>query len=230
MKTSHSFLAQMSFVFGFLVCSSLVVQAQSFGSFLKDAAHKAAKQAVQKTVEKVSEQQQDKSSDKQQSGSQSSKQTTTKQTRQGKVAANENKEDEQPTIRLPQQHTALFEPLGYPIEDHYGSLSVKPVTPPVKATAQVNWVDNLPIPYDLDNQSLIDEFQMLSKAESKGIDMHLSPAYHRYHNVSVIGVLAKARLRISCSVAGSVIERIAVPSKRLARISVTAYFFPLYST
>lgn len=174
----------MSLVGGLVVLLLPAVQAQNLGGFLKDAAHKAAKQAVQKAVDKASDQQKDKSSDKQQSDAQSSQKTTTKQTRQGKVAANENKEDEQPTIRLPKQHTALFEPLGYPIEDHYGSLSVKPVTPPVKATAQVNWVDNLPMPYDLDNQSLIDEFQVLSKAESKGIDMNLSPAYHRYHNVS----------------------------------------------
>lgn len=184
MNTFRSFLTKMSLVLGILVCSSLVVQAQSFGSFLKDAAHKAAKQAVQKAVDKVSEQQKDKSSDRQQSASQSSKQTTTKQTRQGKGAANENNEDEQPTIRLPKQHTALFEPLGYPIEDHYGSLSVKPITPPIKATAQVDWVDKLPMPYDLDNQSLIDEFQMLSKAESKGIDMNLSPAYHRRNSIT----------------------------------------------
>ena len=174
----------MSLVGGLVVLSLPAVQAQNLGGFLKDAAHKAAKQAVEKAVDKASDRQKDKSADKQQSDAQSSKQTTTKQTRQGKVATNENKEDEQPTVRLPKQHTALFEPLGYPIEDHYGSLSVKPVTPPAKATAQVDWVDNLPMPYDLDNQSLIDEFQMLGKAESKGIDMHLSPAYHRRNSIT----------------------------------------------
>ena len=186
-------LAKMSFVGVFLVFSSSALQAQTFGDFLKDTAQKAAKQAVQKAVDSaLEEQKKDKSSNKQQTD----KQSTTKQTRKDKQitkqmdamvhpgASTESMDDQQPTVRLPKQHTALFEPMGYPIEEHYGSLTVKPVTPPTKAAAQVNWVDNLPMPYDLDNKSLIEEVQMLEQAESKGIDMNLSPAYHRRNSVT----------------------------------------------
>lgn len=57
MKTFQSILAKMSLVGGLVVLSLPAVQAQNLGSFLKDAAHKAAKQAVQKAVDKASDQQ-----------------------------------------------------------------------------------------------------------------------------------------------------------------------------
>lgn len=47
-------------------------------------------------------------------------------------------EDEKPTVKLPDEHTALFAPLGYPVEAAYGTLTVKPSMPPQSPDAQVN--------------------------------------------------------------------------------------------
>ena len=158
---------------------SLSVQAQSFGNLFRQAAQHATQQVVRKTVEKATENKQDKQK-------QSSRDKQLEKQMDAMIhpgASKEVQEDEEaPTIRLPKQHTALFEPLGYPIEDHYGTLSVKqPVFPPKKAADQVDWVGKQPSVLDMDNQSLVDEYLMLDKAESKGVDMSLSPAWHRYH-------------------------------------------------
>ncbi|HCS87106.1 MAG TPA: hypothetical protein DIW30_01315 [Bacteroidales bacterium] len=152
--------------------------AQSFGNLFRQAAQKATQHAVQKTIEKAAENKQDKK--KQPGRDKQLEKQMDAMIHPG--ASKEVQEDEAPTIRLPKQHTALFEPLGYPIEDHFGTLSVKqPVFPPKKAADQVDWVGKQPSVLDMDNQSLVDEYLMLDKAESKGISMDLSPAYHRYH-------------------------------------------------
>lgn len=160
-------------------------EAQNLGGLLKNVAQKAAQQAVQKTIEKATENKED---NKQQSSSKQSKRDKQLEQQMDAMihpgASKEVMEDEAPTIRLPKQHTALFEPLGYPIEDHFGVLSVKqPVFPPKEAADQVDWVDKQPYVLDMDNQSLVDEFWMLDKAESKGVNINLSPAWHRYHTL-----------------------------------------------
>lgn len=101
------------------------------------------------------------------------------------VGANNNKniEDEAPTVRLPKTHTALFAPLGYPAEATYGIKSAKPVMPPKSADAQADWSEKLPNIYELDNQSLVAEFQMLDKLVAEGYIQPLTPANWRYNEI-----------------------------------------------
>lgn len=173
-------LSAISITIALLLCTP-VAYTQSFGNLFREAAHKATQQVVRKTVEKATE----KASENDNTAKQSKRDKQLEQRVDAMVhpgASKDVMQDEAPTIRLPKQHTALFAPLGYPIEEHFGTLSVKqPVFPPKKAAAQVDWVDKQPYVLDMDNQSLVDEYLMLDKAESKGVDMTLSPAWHRYH-------------------------------------------------
>ena len=98
--------------------------------------------------------------------------------------ANKNMEDEAPTVRLPEQHTALFAPLGYPIEASYGVKKVKPELPPKAAEKQVDWVGRQPNIFELDNQSLVDEYLLLDQCREDGYIKNLTPAMSRYENVS----------------------------------------------
>ena len=94
-----------------------------------------------------------------------------------------NAEDEPPTAKLPKQHTALFAPLGYPIEASYGLKKAKPQLPPKQAEKQVDWTEKLPYIYELDNQSLVDEFLLLDQCVEDGYIHNLTPAMARYDNV-----------------------------------------------
>lgn len=101
------------------------------------------------------------------------------------VGANNNKnaEDEAPSVRLPETHTALFAPLGYPAEATYGIKSAKPVMPPKSADDQANWSEKQPNVYELDNQSLVAEFQMLDDCVADGYIQTLTPAHWRYNEI-----------------------------------------------
>ena len=94
-----------------------------------------------------------------------------------------NDGDEAPTVKLPKTHTALFAPLGYPVEARYGVKSAKPVTPPESENAQVAWSEKLPSVSDLDNRSLVEEFVMLDGLVADGYIGNLSPAGWRYHEL-----------------------------------------------
>ena len=92
-------------------------------------------------------------------------------------------EDEKPTIKLPDEHTALFAPLGYPVEAAYGTLTVKPGMPPQSPDAQVNWTDKLPNISNLNNKSLVDEYLLLKDCFDNGYFKTLTPAHARLENV-----------------------------------------------
>ena len=47
-------------------------------------------------------------------------------------------EDEAPKVKLPNEHTALFAPLGYPVDATNGQLTVKPSMLPQSPDAQAN--------------------------------------------------------------------------------------------
>ncbi len=98
---------------------------------------------------------------------------------------NKNAEDEAPTVRLPKTHTAFFAPLGYPIEEKYGTRTVKPSTPPRKAADQVDWSNNLPDAATLDNQSLVDEYLLLKGLMEDGYIENLTPASWRYRELVI---------------------------------------------
>ena len=92
-------------------------------------------------------------------------------------------EDEKPTVKLPDEHTALFAPLGYPVEAAYGTLTVKPSMPPQSPDAQVNWSEKQPYVFKLNNKSLVDEYLLLDDCFKNGYFKAFTPAHARYENV-----------------------------------------------
>ena len=92
-------------------------------------------------------------------------------------------EDEAPTVKLPNEHTALFAPLGYPVEAAYGTLTVKPSMPPQSPDAQVNWSEKQPYIFKLNNKSLVDEYLLLDDCFKNGYFKAFTPAHARYENV-----------------------------------------------
>ncbi len=99
--------------------------------------------------------------------------------------AGENAEirDEQ-VADVPQKHTALLAPLGYPVDASWGVLKAEPVLPPQSEAKQVDWVNKQPNIYALDNQSLVAEYQLLEQCHEDGWFGNLSPAAHRREVVS----------------------------------------------
>lgn len=80
-------------------------------------------------------------------------------------------------------HTALFAPVGTPTNAKYGIKKVTPVKPPKEDAKQPDWNDARTHVYELDNQSLVDEYLMLEKCmETKYINP-TGPASFRYHSV-----------------------------------------------
>ncbi len=97
--------------------------------------------------------------------------------------SNKNAEDESPTVRLPETHTALLAPIGYPVEATCGVKSAKPSMPPRDADDQVAWSEKQPATRTLDNRSLVDEYVQLVGLEEDGYIAPLSPAGWRYHEM-----------------------------------------------
>ena len=105
---------------------------------------------------------------------------------------NKNIEDEAPTVRLPKTHTALFAPLGYPIEAHYGAKSVKAEMPPKSESAQVSWSGNRPTGNEMDNKSLVEEYVLLKDCLDKNYISNLGPAGMRFHDHIESEIFARA--------------------------------------
>ena len=97
----------------------------------------------------------------------------------GPDAGKDDGDSTTPGVRLPKEHTALFAPLGYPIDASWGVQSIKPVLPPTAAAKQVDWVDKMPYIYNLDNQSAVEEYLLLLQCEEDGYIEPLTPADHR---------------------------------------------------
>ena len=101
----------------------------------------------------------------------------------GPDAGKDDGDSTTPGVRLPKEHTALFAPLGYPVDASWGVQSIKPVLPPTAAAKQVDWVDKMPYIYNLDNQSAVEEYLLLLQCEEDGYIEPLTPADHRYDNI-----------------------------------------------
>lgn len=84
---------------------------------------------------------------------------------------------------FPKNHTAVFAPAGEAISPKYGTISVKPSTPPKEDVKQPDWNDAQPDIYELDNQSLIESYMVLKKCMNNGHIGHSSPASFRYNTV-----------------------------------------------
>lgn len=190
-----------------LLAGAPYASAQSFKGLFKKAAEKATQKAVQKVEQKVEKKVEQtvqegvskitsKSSDSDnrsnsQSNNQSSsrstgasasstKSTSSSSARSTSSTSSNSAEGATSTVRLPKSHTALFAPLGYPTEASYGTKSVKPLMPPRAAADQVAWSDKLPLVFDLDNKSLVDEYVMLDDCFNDGYFATLAPAHWRY--------------------------------------------------
>lgn len=87
--------------------------AQSFKERLKNAAKKIEQKVKQEVAPKKLPEK---------SGNTSSLDSELQKRHDAMVGPDNNKnaEDEAPTVRLPETHTALFAPLGYPVEATYG--------------------------------------------------------------------------------------------------------------
>lgn len=172
-----------------LIAASPASSAQSLRESLKKAAEKVGKQVEQEVSKKIPVKT---GKTAKRSGNSSARNAELEKQYEAMLGPGVgNAEDEAPTVRLPETHTALFAPLGYPIEAAWGVKKAKPQLPPKAAAKQVDWVDKLPSIYDLDNQSLIDEYLLLDQCKEDGYIKNLTPAMSRYDNV--IGeVIARA--------------------------------------
>lgn len=166
----------------FLSLALIIGAPHSSAQSLKDKLKKAAEQVGQQVKQSISS-----------TGKNSSRDSELQKRTDAMVGKgnNRNAEDEAPTVRLPKSHTALFAPLGYPVEATYGIKSVKPVMPPKDADSQTGWSEKLPDVYEMDNKSLADEYDMLDKCVADGYVVPLTPAYWRYSGLVKGEILAR---------------------------------------
>ncbi len=175
-----------------ILAAAPCASSQSFGGLLKKAAEAAGQKAKEQIIQEVGEAVQQQTQGKSKSSSSKKKSSSS-----GKTSArdreiekqaeamlgpdgNRNIEDDSPTVRLPETHSALLAPVGYPVPAEYGTRSVKPSMPPAKADAQVSWRENQPRANTLDNQSLVDEYVLLLGLVEDGYIVNLTPAHWRY--------------------------------------------------
>lgn len=76
---------------------------------------------------------------------------------------NRNAEDTPPTVPIPDQTTALLEPLGYPLDEKEGRSAGKIVLPPLTVKGQEKWEETLPFVTSFTNKRLFDEFVALKQ-------------------------------------------------------------------
>lgn len=146
--------------------------AQSFKDKFKKATEK-----VGKTVKKEVQEQTGKTTKEQPakaSGSSSPKRSN------AKASSGDQDTGKASLSVLTGSHTALFAPVGQPVEKTYGTKSVAPVKPPKEDAKQPDWNDARTPVYGLDNKSLVAEYEMMEDCmQSKYIGSN-SPASFRH--------------------------------------------------
>ena len=169
-----------------ILCTAFLVSmpsadAQSFKDGLKSLGDKIGKQIVKTTSSKPTT---SKPTTQKPAASKTSDRDKALQKQYDAMMGNvPEMEDEAPTVKLPNEHTALFAPLGYPVEAAYGTLTVKPSMPPQSPDAQVNWSEKQPYVFKLNNKSLVDEYLLLDDCFKNGYFKAFTPAHARYENV-----------------------------------------------
>ena len=169
-----------------ILCTAFLVSmqsadAQSFKDGLKSLGDKIGKQIVKTTSSKPTT---SKPTTQKPAASKTSDRDKALQKQYDAMMGNvPEMEDEAPTVKLPNEHTALFAPLGYPVEAAYGTLTVKPSMPPQSPDAQVNWSEKQPYIFKLNNKSLVDEYLLLDDCFKNGYFKAFTPAHARYENV-----------------------------------------------
>lgn len=159
--------------------------AQSFKDKFKKAAEKVGQQVKQEVSKKTSEQT-SKASGKTSKSSQTSTKTTRKSSTTQQTGGNTT------SAALPATHTALFAPLGTPVDAKYGTKTVKAVKPPKEDVKQPDWNDSRTLVYELDNQSLVEEYLMMEECLDTKYISPSSPAVFR-HSVLVDELAARAK-------------------------------------
>ena len=172
-----------------ILCTAFLVSmpstdAQSFKDGLKSLGDKIGKQIVKTTQSVKNQTTGSKPTTQKPAASKTSDRDKALQKQYDAMMGNAPEmEDEAPTVKLPNEHTALFAPLGYPVEAVYGTLTVKPSMPPQSPDAQVNWSEKQPYIFKLNNKSLVDEYLLLDDCFKNGYFKAFTPAHARYENV-----------------------------------------------
>lgn len=143
--------------------------AQSFKDMFKNAKKKVEQQVKQKTSENLPK-------------SQTTTKATTKSSSKRKGAALSAKSSGS-TVNLPATHTALFAPIGAPVNAKYGIKTVKAVKPPKEETKQPDYNDARISTYELDNKSLVEEYKLLHELFENKYFRVTSPVAQRYFRV-----------------------------------------------
>ena len=146
---------------------------------------KTERQTEQTTVTKPAARTSEKKSATRQAAGKSARDRQLEQQYEAMLGPDAGKEEETPVtpgVKLPKEHTALFAPLGYDVDAKWGRQSIKPVLPPTGAAKQVDWVDKMPNLFNLDNESLVEEFLLLDQCKEDGYIENLTPADHRYYS------------------------------------------------
>ena len=172
-----------------ILCTAFLVSmpstdAQSFKDGLKSLGDKIGKQIVKTTQSVKNQTTSSKPTTQKPAASKTSDRDKALQKQYDAMMGNAPEmEDEAPTVKLPNEHTALFAPLGYPVEAVYGTLTVKPSMPPQSPDAQVNWSEKQPYIFNLNNKSMVDEYLLLDDCFKNGCFMGFTRAHARYENV-----------------------------------------------
>lgn len=156
------------------------VSAQSLKDRFKKAASNIGKQVkknVTKEVTKEVNKEVNKATSKVTSAVKPSTKSSTKSS--GKKAAGNNS----PSAAWPSDHTALFAPIGDAVDAKYGVKRVKAVKPPKDEAKQPDWNDARPSAYEMDNQSLVEEYELLNDCINSGYIDKSSPASFRFNSV-----------------------------------------------
>lgn len=79
-----------------------------------------------------------------------------------------------------ENHTALFAPVGEPVDAKWGIKSVGTVKPPKEEAKQPDWNDARPSLLELDNKSLVEEYLVLYDCMESNYVSHSGPIACRY--------------------------------------------------
>lgn len=169
-----------------LMATAPDASAQSFLNKVKRAVSKTAQEAVQKTkqdaVNKAKQEVEQKTNLKVTPEVVNNKPTARKsigKTLSGKSSSSAGSH----TLPFPKDHTALFEPLGYPCDPTWGTKQHTLSKPPHDLTKQPDWMSARPAEVEYDNASLVKAFEMLDECMETKYLTAISPAAFGFSNM-----------------------------------------------
>lgn len=164
--------------------------AQSFKSRLKKVAQTAGKQAAEAAVESVVPKE--------------VKTATKPASKTGKKpSATRGAKSGGSTVNIPTNHGALFAPLGTPVDAKKGRTAASVSKPPKEESKQPDWNDARPPVDELDNKSLVAEFELLEECV---VSRYVSPSGPIAVRFGIVGDELRARVRALDRYAESVSE------------------------